>query len=335
MQNKPNPTNSSSHGEPTTYDQQSANKLYMQYVQMQQYYQSPQNWNMNQQTSDAFSGQDHFSMDHNTLSPIEKNNYFADQEQGNSYEAGFLAARNENRSSDENKKTIVSEDAWSTRPRARNHIRQIDLNNLPAMSTNDKKQKSGLASGIEINIRNVEDLLEDEEDNIGGSGFASKNLNVPQKKVRSVENSVFNSGFDNQKSNSGWSDTYGSKLNKTKITRDSESNQLYGSFGESKQTQDLATIFETKGGPFFAWEDQQPVSKKEETYEGFKVIPEKSVTSTKKNSSDFRTQQLSNGNKYSSNFYAEPGQISLQPIISLGSEGIASHSDKQKSNSEI
>lgn len=326
MQNKPaNPQSPIDQGQ---LDVQAMNNMYLQYFQMQQQmYQPNQHWNMNNQDSDNLSIQENRSYKLDNYSPPKTSSFMyenAPEDYGQQDPNFPQAPENSNvwtsnRFSDNSHRQEAMEDDWSTRPRAKNHLSKFDLRNLPHQEGGDKKSK-GFGSGFEINIRNVEELLED-DDQIHTSGFSGQNLDIPNKKVRSVENSAFNSGFGT-KNGSGWSDTLGSKLNKTKTTRDSTSTPFQRSFGDSKTPQDLTTIFETKGGPFFAWDDQPQPAKKEEYFEGFKVIEGKKKS--KKQVTSFNSELLwENPNveaKYYSNFLTDSARPSLFPIVSNESE---------------
>lgn len=322
--------------------QAAMNNMYLQFFQMQQQmYQPNQHWNMNNQDSDNLSLQENRSHKLGGYSPPKTSSFMYENapEEYAQQESNFLQADNphmwtSNRFSDGSQAQEAMEDDWSTRPRAKNHLSKFDLRNLPNQEGGDKKVK-GFGSGFEINIRNVEELLED-DDQIHYSGFSGKNLEVPNKKVRSVENSGFNNSGFGTKNGSGWSDTLGSKLNKTKTTRDSASTPFQRSFGEPKTPQDLTTIFETKGGPFFAWDDQPQPTKKEEYFEGFKVVEGKK---SKKQATAFNSELLwENPNveaKYFSNFMGDSARPSLFPIVSRESEEDKSQTDKPKSNSEF
>ena len=270
MQSKPaNPQSPMDQGQ---LDGQAMNNMYLQFFQMQQQmYQPNQNWNMNNQDSDNLSIQENRSYKIGSYSSPKTNSFIyenAPEEYGQQESNFFYPTDNPNvwtpnRFSDGSHRQESMEDDWSTRPRAKNHLSKFDLRNLPNQEGGDKKSKV-YGSGFEINIRNVVELLED-DDQIHYSGFSGQNQEVPNKKVRSVENSSLNSGFGT-KQESGWSDTLGSKLNKTKTTRDSTSTPYQRSFGEPKTPQDLTTIFETKGGPFFAWDDKPQPAKREEYF---------------------------------------------------------------------
>lgn len=339
MQNKPvNPQSPMDQGQ---LDAQAMNNMYLQFFQMQQQmYQPVQHWNMNNQDSDNLSIQENRSYKLGSHSPPKTNSFMYENgpEDYGQQEPHFLqTADNPNvwtshQYSEGSHRQEPMEDDWSTRPRAKNHLSKFDLRNLPNQEGGDKKSK-GFGSGFEINIRNVEELLDD-DDQIHHSGFSGHNLEAPNKKVRSVENSAFNSGFG--KTGSGWSDTLGSKLNKTKTTRDSGSTPFQRSFGEPRTPNDLTTIFETKGGPFFAWDDQPHQAKREEYFEGFKVVE---GPKSKKQHTSFNSELLwENPNveaKYYSNFMGDSTRPSLFPIISNESEEDKSQADKQKSNSEF
>lgn len=337
MQNQP--ANPQSVPDQVQYDPEVMNNMYYQMSQMQMYPQASQNWDMNNPQMDNFSMQENFSYTFGFPPPTKTMSQFHEIP-GEGYipagpeylpgmqpEAMFIS----NRYSDGSNQQELSEDHWSTRPRARNHLSPTDLKTfLPA--DGDKKPKFQTSFGI--NVKNVENLLDDDDDQMFNSGFSGQ-AGDPNKKVRSVENSGFNS-FLGTKQGSGWSDTPNSKFNKTKTTRDSTSFQR--SFGSTNQTPDLNTIFETKGGPFFAMEDHLKVPNKDEFCEGFKLV-DGPKNKNKLVKSGFQSEIIwENKNvesKYFSNFLDVSGTPSLLPIISKGSEEDKSQTDKQKSNSEL
>lgn len=341
MQNKPMSLHSTSdHGQ---YDAQTMSNFYLQFIQMQQQMMQPsQSWDMNSPNSDSHSVQPNRSTKYGKLSPPKSNSCFTehhsegqnhfDLNQGQALVDPLFTS---NRFSDGSNQEIP-EDDWSTRPRAKNHLSFFDIRNFQNPDTGEKKSgRAGIASGFEINIRNVEDMLDDDIQN--GRLSSSNAQDAPQRSSLSVENSAFNSGFGN-KPYSVWSDTMGSKLNKTKTTRDSTSTQFKRSFGDSTKNPqaDLTTIFETKGGPFFAWDEPALSAKKDELFEGFKLIDDPKI---KKHQDPSKSQILwqnpDSNQLYKSNFIGDYEPLGLFPIISKGAEEERPRNEKIKSNSEM
>lgn len=343
MQNKPMSVHTTSDQGQGQYDAQTMNNFYLQFMQMQQQMmQPPQSWDMNSPNSDSYSVQQNRSSKYGKLSPPKTNSFFTDHYSEGMNNFDFNQAQGpvdplftSNRFSDGSNLEIL-EDDWSTRPRAKNHLSLLDIRNLQNPDMGDKKSgRAAFASGFEINIRNVEDMLDDDLQNGRLSG--SNNLDGAQKSSLSAENSAFNSGFGN-KQYSVWSDTMGSKLNKTKTTRESTGIPLKRSFGDSTKNEqaDLTTIFETKDGPFFAWDEPPLSTKKEELFEGFQIID---VPQVKKLKVPFRSQVNRPNPKadqlFKSNLTGDYEPLGLFPIVSKGSEEERRRTDKFKSNSEL
>ena len=319
--------------------------LYMMY-HMQQMIQQPQSWNMNKADSDSQSVQEsksllkQYSQSGKNLSL--NNEPFIDELSQPELDThlNVEVVKPANRNSGGSNRAELGDDNISTRPRAYNHLSAFDLKNLQNSESVERKPKPPIPSNIEINIRNVEELLDDDDPLQQGS-FSNKIYDQqPQKKVRSVENSGFNSIFgQNKLTGSGWSDNLGSKFTKTKTTRDSGSNLFQRSFGEPKNPQDLSAIFETTGGPFFAWDEQPLQAKKEEYFEGFKLVEPKQSKRQFHNS--FRSDQVLDHAKVEERYYSsfletdEQRRGSLFPITSNESEEDNSQADKLKSSSEF
>ena len=337
MQNQP--MNPQTISEQVNYDQETMNNMYMQMVQMQMFPQT-QNWNMNGSNSDNLSMQENRSLQYGNFSPIKTTSFFYDPN-GDGYpdqEADTIPGQlqgsqyNQDRNSDGSNRQEVSEDHWSTRPRNAHHLTKFDLRNFAPPEV-EKKTKA--TAGFGINIKNVEDILDDddEEDRIFDSGFSGQNPNVNKKAVRSVENSTYNSFLGTNKG-SGWSDTFTSKLNKTKTTGTGASSFYQRSFGSTNQPYDLNTIFETGGGAFFTMDEAIQPKKKEEYFLDFKVVnlPPEEPKNTAYQSEFYNDSLKDKGQFASKNFLRPP---SLYPISSKGSEEDKNHNDKYKSSSEF
>lgn len=326
------------------YDPQTMNNFYLQFMQMQQQMMQPsQSWNMNNPHSDSYSIQQNRSTRHSKFSPPKTTSLFTDHysegynnfdfNQGQAQVDPLFAS---NRFSDGSNQEI-QEDDWSTRPRAKNHLSLLDIRNIQNPDTGEKKSnRAAVAARFDINIRNVEDMLDND---IQSSGLSGNNpLDAAHRSSLSAESSAFNSGFGN-KPYSVWSDNMGSKLTKTKTTRDSAGTPFKRSFGDSFKNQqaDLTTIFETKGGPFFAFEEPPLSVKKEEQFEGFKLIDDPKV---KKPQDPFKSlkigqQHPTTDHLYKSDFLGDHQPLGLFPIVSKRSEEERHRSDKFKSNSEL
>lgn len=333
MQNQP--INLQQTSEQPTYDQEAMNNMYMQMYQMQMFPQA-QNWNMNSPNSDNLSIQENKSIQYSNYSAAHTTSYFYDPQADAYHDQGadifpeqFRGNQyKQDRNSDGSNRQELSEDHWSTRPRNAHHLTKFDLRSFVPT---DAEKKPKVASGFEINIKNVENILDDEEDDrIFGSGFSNQNTNQNKKTVRSVENSAFNSFLGTQKG-SGWSDTFTSKMNKTKTTRDSSVYQR--SFGSTNQPCDLNTIFETGEGAFFTMDEAKQPKKKEEYFLDFKVV-NLPTEEPKKNTyqSQFYQDSVNAKIQDNSNCLRPP---SLFPISSKGSEEDKNHNDKNKSSSEF
>lgn len=305
--------------------------MQMQLAQAQFPMCQPGHWDMNLQGSDNLSVQENTSSNWNV--PAEKTtSVFYDFPQSENYQVDQGQAQFKNSNFSEGSGNQEAEDRWSTRPRARLHLTKKDLGEFGPGEGGEKKKQN--QSGFEINIRNVHGLLdEDDDDPITGSGF-SGSMGPADQKAKSVENSVFGS-FLAPKQGSGWSDTYGSKFNKTKTTRDSTPFQR--SFGSTNQPADLNTIFETKEGPFFAME--KPLispTKGDEYCEGFKIIPSELDKKAKKGfASEIFYRNPQPEGKYYSTFLGSHGTPKLNPILSKGSEEQNPNFEHSKGSSDL
>lgn len=207
----------------------------------------------------------------------------------------------------------VSEDEWSTRPRAHGHISKMDLMYIPAEAPKLPKAHANFDLNI---LKSVEGLLEDDlESEKSNSGFKNSNfLSTKKTQVRSVENS----GFGATKNGSGWSDTTASKANKGRpsgnesvSTRDMKCTRSFGDSKcqEPKLNSELSTIFENKEGLFFSWHSSGQTDRRSEKHpeseshcEGFKLV---SGPKQKRDpaSTGVHHQPKDSEQKYFSNFY--------------------------------